>query len=96
MLRAALDQIREVNMSNTEEAALREAIANLTEEDEYEMPAKKIKVKQLPPDDHIRVNIIPNNEAIVKVLRDLDDEEFKEVVRAAKQYRKADRILYKV
>ena len=83
-------------MSNTEEAALREAIANLTEEDEYEMPAKKIKVKQLPPDDHIRVNIIPNNEAIVKVLRDLDDEEFKEVVRAAKQYRKADRILYKV
>lgn len=95
-MRAALDQIREVNMSNTEEAALREAIANLTEEDEYEMPAKKIKVKQLPPDDHIRVNIIPNNEAIVKVLRDLDDEEFKEVVRAAKQYRKADRILYKV
>lgn len=83
-------------MSNTEEAQLREAIANLTEEDEYEMPAKKIKVKQLPPDDHIRVNIIPNNEAIVKVLRDLDDEEFKEVVRAAKQYRKADRILYKV
>ena len=83
-------------MSNTEEAALREAIANLTEEDEYEMPAKKIKVKQLPPDDHIRVNIIPNNEAIVKVLRDLDDEEFKEVVRAAKQYRKADKILYKV
>ena len=95
-MRATLDQIREVNMSNTEEAALREAIANLTEEDEYEMPAKKIKVKQLPPDDHIRVNIIPNNEAIVKVLRDLDDEEFKEVVRAAKQYRKADKILYKV
>lgn len=95
-MRATLDRIREVNMSNKEEIELREAIANLTEEDEYEMPAKKIKVKQLPPDDHIRVNIIPNNEAIVKVLRDLDDEEFKEVVRAAKQYRKADRILYKV
>ena len=83
-------------MSNKEEIELREAIANLTEEDDYEMPAKKIKVKQLPPDDHIRVNIIPNNETIVKVLRDLDDEEFKEVVRAAKQYRKADKILYKV
>ena len=95
-MRAALDQIREVNMSNKEEIELREAIANLTEEDEYEMPAKKIKVKQLPPDDHIRVNIIPNHETIVKVLRDLDDEEFKEVVRAAKQYRKADKILYKV
>ena len=83
-------------MSNKEEIELREAIANLTEEDDYEMPAKKIKVKQLPPDDHIRVNIIPNHETIVKGLRDLDDEEFKEVVRAAKQYRKADKILYKV
>ena len=83
-------------MSNKEEIELREAIANLTEEDDYEMPAKKIKVKQLPPDDQIRVNIIPNHETIVKVLRDLDDEEFKEVVRAAKQYRKADKILYKV
>lgn len=79
-------------MSKEEELELREAIANLVEE---EKPVKRIKVKQAAPDNHIKVHVIPNHEQIVAVLRDLEDEEFRDVIRAAKQYRKADKILYK-
>lgn len=81
-------------MSKEEEVALKEAIANLTDEDE--MPRKQIRVKQPKMDEYrVRVHVIPNHEQVVNILRYLEDEEFKEVVRAAKQYRKADKILYK-
>lgn len=78
-------------MSKEDEIALREAIANLV--DEEPIPAKKIKIKQAEPDNRVAVRIIPNHEQIVNVLRELDNDDFDRVIRAAKQYRRADRTL---
>lgn len=78
------------NMSKEEELELREAIANLVDEE----PEKTIKVKKArQPEERVAVRVLPNHEAIVKILRELDSEDFKRVVRAARQYRRADKIL---
>lgn len=60
---------------------------------EPKLPVKKINIKQAPFDYGVRVDVIPGKEKIVWLLRNLDDDEFKEVYKAARQYRRADRIL---
>lgn len=75
-----------------EEYELREAIADLVGEEEAQ-PVRHIKVKQAKPDDRVAVKILPNHEQIIMVLRELDKDDFDKVVKAAKQYRKADRTL---
>lgn len=77
-------------MSKEEELELREAIANLVEEE----PEKTIKVKKAKqPEERVAVNILPSHEGIVRVLRELDIEDFRKVIKAAKQYRRADKTL---
>ena len=77
----------------TEDMELREAIADLVDEDDEIQPVRRIKVKQAKPDDRVAVKILPNHEQIIMVLRELEKEEFDKVIRAAKQYRKADKTL---
>jgi hypothetical protein len=57
------------------------------------MPVKKINIKQAPFDYGVRVDVIPGKEKIVWLLRNLEDDEFKYVIRAARQYRRADKVL---
>ena len=57
------------------------------------MPVKKINIKQAPFDYGVRVDVIPGKEKIVWLLRNLEDYEFKEVIKAARQYRRADKVL---
>ena len=77
----------------TEDMELREAIADLVDEEDEIQPVRRIKVKQAKPDDRVAVKILPNHEQIIMVLRELEKEEFDKVIRAAKQYRKADKTL---
>lgn len=77
----------------TEDMELREAIADLVDEEDEIQPVRHIKVKQAKPDDRVAVKILPNHEQIIMVLRELEKEEFDKVIRAAKQYRKADKTL---
>jgi hypothetical protein len=77
----------------TEDMELREAIADLVDEEDEIQPTRHIKVKQAKPDDRVAVKILPNHEQIIMVLRELEKEEFDKVIRAAKQYRKADKTL---
>ena len=77
----------------TEDMELREAIADLVDYEDETQPIKHIKVKQAKPDDRVAVKILPNHEQIIMVLRELEKEEFDKVIRAAKQYRKADKTL---
>ena len=78
-------------MSDKERIELEEQIQTLIEEDEPQI--RTIKVKQAKPDDRVKVNILPNHEQIIWVLRGLDKDDFEQVIKAAKQYRKADRLL---
>lgn len=57
------------------------------------LPVKKINIKQAPFDYGVRVDVIPGKEKIVWLLRNLEDDEFKEVIKAARQYRRADKVL---
>lgn len=57
------------------------------------LPVKKIKIKQAPFDYGVRVDVVPSKEKIVWILRNLESYEFKEVIKAARQYRKADNVL---
>lgn len=60
-------------------------------------PAKKIEVEHIADEDEVEVKVEQDYdcEDIIIVLRELTDDDFKLVVRAAKQYRRADRILAK-
>jgi len=77
-------------MTTKQQKELEAAIKELTAE---EKPVYQIKVKQAPSDNRVKVNFTPGHEQIIWTLRSLTDSDFKEVVRAAKQYRKADKIL---
>lgn len=57
------------------------------------LPVKKINIKQAPFDYGVRVDVIPGKEKIVWLLRNLEDEEFRDIYRAAIRYRKADKTL---
>lgn len=57
---------------------------------------KKIRIKQAPFDCGVRVDVVPGKEKIVWLLRNLGDDDYKDVLRAAKQYRRADTILNKI
>lgn len=57
------------------------------------LPVKKINIKQAPFNYGVRVDIVPGKEKIVWLLRNLEGYEFKEVIRAARQYRRADKVL---
>lgn len=57
------------------------------------LPVKKIKIKQAPFDYGVRVDVVHSKEKIVWILRNLESYEFKEVIKAARQYRKADKVL---
>lgn len=70
---------------------LDEALDSLVGKPKLEV--KKINIKQAPFDYGVRVDVIPGKEKIVWLLRNLDDDEFREVYKAARQYRRADRIL---
>ena len=54
---------------------------------------KKITIKQAPFDYGVRVDVIPGKEKVVWLLRNLSDEDFKDVYKAARQYRRADKTL---
>ena len=54
---------------------------------------RNINIKHLDDDKSVAVNVVPGNEQIIWMLRSLDKDTFKRVVRAAKQYRKADSTL---
>jgi hypothetical protein len=54
---------------------------------------KKITIKQAPFDYGVRVDVIPGKEKVVWLLRNLSDEDFKYVYKAARQYRRADKTL---
>lgn len=54
---------------------------------------KKITIKQAPFDYGVRVDVIPGKEKVVWLLRNLSDDDFKYVFKAAKQYRRADKTL---
>lgn len=54
---------------------------------------RNIKIKHLDDDKSVPVNVVPSNEQIIWTLRSLDADTFKQVIRAAKQYRKADNTL---
>lgn len=90
-MRGILNQKNVRIMSKEEELELREAIANLVDDEEPQ--TRQIKVKQAKPDDRIAVRVLPNHEQIVAVLRELEKEDFERVIKAARQYRRADRTL---
>jgi hypothetical protein len=77
-------------MTTKQQKELEAAIEELTAE---EKPAHQIKVKQAPSDNRVKVNFVPGHEQIIWTLRSLTDSDFREVIKAAKQYRKADKIL---
>ena len=79
------------SISKAKERELELAIKELNETEEK--PAKKVKVRKAPEKNEVKVNFVPGHEQIIWSLRSLTDADFKEVVRAAKQYRKADKIL---
>lgn len=54
---------------------------------------RNIKIEKQDDDHSVAVNVIPSNEQIIWTLRSLDSDAFKQVIRAAKQYRKADSTL---
>ena len=54
---------------------------------------RNINIKKLDDDHSVAVNVVPSNEQIIWTLRSLDADTFKQVVKAAKQYRKADSTL---
>ena len=81
-------------MSDKERIELEEQIQTLIEEDEPQV--RTIKVKQAKPDYTVPVRVLPNHEQIISVLRELDDDEFAQVIKAAKQYRKADKTLNRI
>ena len=54
---------------------------------------KKITIKQAPFDYAVRVDVIPGKEKVVWLLRNLSDEDFRDVYKAARQYRRADKTL---
>ena len=54
---------------------------------------RNINIKKLDDDHSVAVNVVPSNEQIIWTLRSLDADTFKQVVKAAKQYRKADNTL---
>lgn len=79
------------SMSKAKERELELAIKELNGTEEK--PAKKVKIRKAPENNEVKVNVVPGHEQIIWSLRSLTDADFKEVVRAAKQYRKADKIL---
>ena len=54
---------------------------------------RNINIKKLDDDHSVAVNVVPSNEQIIWTLRSLDADTFKQVIKAAKQYRKADNTL---
>lgn len=54
---------------------------------------RNIKIKKQDDDHSVAVNVVPGNEQIIWTLRSLDKDTFKQVIKAAKQYRKADSTL---
>lgn len=87
----ALDYLGREKMTTKQKKELEAAISELTREDEK--PVRHIKVKQGEPDNHVKVNFVPGHEQIIWTLRSLGDADFRDVIKAAKQYRKADKIL---
>lgn len=77
-------------MTTKQKKELEAAIDELTRE---EKPVRHIKVKQGEPDNRVKVNFVPGHEQIIWTLRSLGDADFRDVIKAAKQYRKADKIL---
>ena len=77
-------------MTTKQQKELEAAIKELTAE---EKPVYQIKVKQAQQDNRVKVNFTPGHEQIIWTLRSLTDGDFREVIKAAKQYRKADKIL---
>lgn len=80
-----------MQMSKKQQDELKLAVKNLEISEAKE--AKKVKVRKAPEDNAVKVNVVPGHEQIIWALRSLTKEDFREVVRAAKQYRKADDIL---
>lgn len=54
---------------------------------------RNINIKKQDDDHSVAVNVIPSHEQIIWTLRSLDSDAFKQVIKAAKQYRRADSTL---